>query len=416
MKPLRVAVDARLVPGRSGGVETVVRGLAQGLGELDLAGVEVCFVVLPGQGHWLAAALGASCRVLDAPRRSPSHQVSRGFSRSARVAAYRAGLRSLPARLALPGDPGMDALRPDVVHYPFQQFGVPAAPFIWHPHDLQHLYFPEFFTTSELAHRTFGYRGMCDRAALVGVGTRWVKQDVVGRLGVPPEKVSVVALAATREHVVPDESVRSRLPARYLLYPAANWPHKNHARFIEALAMTDRSARIHVVLTGPVSSRFPDPAELAAGAGVAERVHSLGYLSAGQLDVVYRGASGVVVPTLFEAASFPVWEAFTRGIPVACSNVTSLPEQVGDAALLFDPDDARQMAATIERIWGDRELARRLGAAGQARVATFTWARTARRFLARYRQLAGAMTDADLGLLGDDAFAPVAGGSSEGSR
>jgi glycosyltransferase involved in cell wall biosynthesis len=95
-----------------------------------------------------------------------------------------------------------------------------------------------------------------------------------------------------------------------------------------------------------------------------------------------------VVPTLFEATPFPVWEAFSAGVPVACSNVTSLPRQVGDAALVFDPRSPEEMATAIRRIWKDDELRRRLVELGRERVAEFTCERTAGLFAAHYRQLA----------------------------
>jgi len=96
-----------------------------------------------------------------------------------------------------------------------------------------------------------------------------------------------------------------------------------------------------------------------------------------------------VIPTLFEAASFPLWEAFQAGVPAACSNVTSLPEQAGDAALVFDPRDERAIAAAIEQLWTDHELRLVLAIRGRQRVAAFTWERTARTFRALYRQCAG---------------------------
>ena len=96
-----------------------------------------------------------------------------------------------------------------------------------------------------------------------------------------------------------------------------------------------------------------------------------------------------MIPTKFEAASFPLWEAFSAGVAAASSNVTSLPEQAGDAALLFDPDSLDDMAAAIDRLWNDSALRRLLIERGRARVDAFRWDRTARTFRAHYRRLAG---------------------------
>jgi alpha-1,3-rhamnosyl/mannosyltransferase len=103
----------------------------------------------------------------------------------------------------------------------------------------------------------------------------------------------------------------------------------------------------------------------------------------------------MVFPSKFEAASFPIWDAFLAGVPVACSNVTSLPQQVGDAALIFDPDDALSMANAIERLWTTPLLCNTLVERGRANVARFTWRRTARHFRAHYRRILGHPLDDD---------------------
>ena len=169
-----------------------------------------------------------------------------------------------------------------------------------------------------------------------------------------------------------------------------NWPHKNHERLIGALAVArSRGVPVELVLTGAVDDRYTDPRAMAAAAGVAEHVHVLGYVDSAALSAAYEGALGVVVPTLFESASFPVWEAFARGVPVACSNVTSLPDQVDGNALLFDPTDVGAMAQAMTTLWQDDAVRRRLAEGGRARVASFTWRRTAEGFAALYRRLGG---------------------------
>ena len=107
----------------------------------------------------------------------------------------------------------------------------------------------------------------------------------------------------------------------------------------------------------------------------------------------------MIVPTLFEAASFPIWEAFRLGVPVACSNVTSLPRQVGDAALVFDPYDVDAMAKAVEVLWTQPIVRAELVGRAHARASVFSWESTARHFLALYRLLAERATDDDLALL-----------------
>jgi glycosyltransferase involved in cell wall biosynthesis len=103
----------------------------------------------------------------------------------------------------------------------------------------------------------------------------------------------------------------------------------------------------------------------------------------------------MVFPSLFEGFGMPILEAFLVGAPTACSNVTSLPEQAGDAALIFDPSDTEQMARTLFRLWSDDALCQDLATRAQKRVSSFTWDRTARTFRAHYRRLSRSPLSAD---------------------
>jgi glycosyltransferase involved in cell wall biosynthesis len=97
----------------------------------------------------------------------------------------------------------------------------------------------------------------------------------------------------------------------------------------------------------------------------------------------------VVVPTLFESASQPIFEAMSAGVAIACSNVTATPRQVGDAAIVFDPYSIDEIAAAIKRLWTDRDLREELIGSGKQRISQFTWERTAKHFAAYYRLLSG---------------------------
>jgi glycosyltransferase involved in cell wall biosynthesis len=140
---------------------------------------------------------------------------------------------------------------------------------------------------------------------------------------------------------------------------------------------------------------YPTPHErelraLAAELGIADRVRLPGWLPPEDLEGLYAAASCVVFPSLYEGFGLPVLEAMARGVPVACSNRSSLPEVAGDAALLFDPEDVDAIRAAVERLLGDAELRARLSEAGRGRADGFTWRRTAELTAASYeRALAG---------------------------
>jgi glycosyltransferase involved in cell wall biosynthesis len=224
------------------------------------------------------------------------------------------------------------------------------------------------------AHRA--HRVICDSQS--------TRDDVRRYLHVPDRKLDVVPLGVGTTITgdpEPAAALRERhaLGARRVaLSVSAKRPHKNLARLFEALAAIAPVRRPVLVVPG-----YPTPyertlRERAAALGITADVRLLDWVSGPELEGLYALADVFVFPSLYEGFGLPVLEAMRRGVPVACSDRSSLPEVAGDAALLFDPDDPRAITAAIECLLGDRAEADRLRAAGRAQAARFTWAATAR--------------------------------------
>jgi glycosyltransferase involved in cell wall biosynthesis len=287
-----------------------------------------------------------------------------------------------------------DALACDVLHFPHQGFATTRAPILFNPHDLQHRHLPAFFTPAEIERRERLYRAACAHATAVAVSSAWVRADVVAQYGIKPENIQVIPWGIdAADWPAPDSTTmqvlkaRHALPDRFCLYPAVTWPHKNHLRLVEALALG--RAPTTLVCTGNRTDHWSAVEQRIAALGLADRVISLGPVSRTELRALYELAGFVVVPTLFEASSALLREAWLSDRPVACSRVTSLPDQAGDAALLFDPMDPSAIAAAIDRLESDEGLRRSLAARGRARVALFRSDVTARAYRALYRRVAG---------------------------
>ena len=397
--PLTVVIDARLVSGRHGGVEQVIIGLAHGLS--SLAGDErYLFICYEGQTGWLDPYVGGPCRIVNAALPFKKRLASR---LPALAALRRRAKSSLGGDAGPPPVPASDGtaerLRADVVHFPREGF-LTSIPSIYHPHDLQHVHLPEFFSEAERRQRDLWYRSFADQAAVVSVTSEWGKRDLVRHLGVPAEKIAVVPLApALAAYGQPlTETQRDRVLAAkgivrpYALFPAQTWPHKNHVRLVHAIRrLNDRGLDVDLVCTGTLNDSFSSIQEAIAESNLQDHVRFLGYVTVGELQALYAGARCLVMPTLFEAAGGfgPIAEAFLAGVPVACSNVTSLPEQVGDAALLFDPLDEAAIASALGTLWSDGDLRATLVQRGRANVSRFSWEHVARTFRAHYRRLAG---------------------------
>jgi glycosyltransferase involved in cell wall biosynthesis len=218
-------------------------------------------------------------------------------------------------------------------------------------------------------------------------------RDVVDELGVPRERV-VAVLNGVR---APDPGAAfvdaAELRARHALPPAGpvllcvaqKRPYKNQEAIVRALAaLGDDSASL--VLPGAPTPYEDTLRALAAELGVADRVRLPGWVADDELDGLYRLATALVLPSRIEGFGLPVLEAMRRGTPVVCSSTTALGEVAGDAALLVDPGDQAAIDAAVARMVADGALRQRLAAAGRARAATFTWARTAEQTVAAYRR------------------------------
>jgi len=340
-----------LVPRISGGSETYARELVRALGAV---GAHQYRVLLP--------------RIADDVEGLPSEVVDE----------YRAS-RSTPGRMLAMGEGVVRGGRLrarlagcDVVHFPLTVMipRVASPPAVTTVLDLQHETLPQFFSRAELAYRRAAYGWSVRRSALVITISEHAAHAIVDRFDIAPERVRPIHLGVDHGVFSPGAEAREQ----FLVYPAREWPHKNHARLFEAFAvLRDRHPELELVLT---AYEGPTPSG----------VRSLGHVPREQLVGLYRTAAGLVFPSEYEGFGQPPLEAMACGCPVACSDAASLPEVCGDAARLFDPHSVEQMVDAVEEIlahpvdWSTR---------GIERAAQFSWDRTARAHDAVYAELAG---------------------------
>jgi glycosyltransferase involved in cell wall biosynthesis len=390
-KPLRVCVDARVEGGRFGGVEQAVIGLAAGLSKLDDGEEEFLFLANPEHDSWISPHLSGPCRLLH-PRRG---YLQRRIRAGARALSER--LPGLGPRYAVRKSDGtVERAGIDVVHLPIQDAFLTDVPSIYQPHDLLHLHLPEHFSRWERTRREVVYRTHCDRAEAVIAMTSWGKQDLVDSYDLPSEKISVIPWGSVLwEYPKPSdadlEGVRARLslPHAFALYPAQTWPHKNHERLLEALALLADRDRVHIPLVcpGKRNRHFRQIRKRIAELRLEDQAIFPGFVTPVELRALYELAQLLVFPSRFEGWGLPIGEAFSAGVPVASSNATSLPDLVDDAGLLFDPDDTAQIADSMLRLWTDSGLRADLAERGRRRAELLDFGHTAKLFRAHYRRI-----------------------------
>jgi glycosyltransferase involved in cell wall biosynthesis len=342
-----------LVPGQVGGTEIYARHLVAALARLR-----------PGD-EFVAFAGDEAAPTLDFPPNVTTVRIPvRAANKPLRIAAE---LTLLPraARRA----------RVDVLHSVGTTSPlVTPCPSVVTIHDLIYEHFPATFPrASRLGLKALVGPG-ARRATRVHAISEFTKRDVVDKLRVPEDRIDVVLNGygiASPSEVTPAGELRARFglgDERVVLCVSAALEHKNLRRLIEA--MEDVDARL--VIAGHSGRERLDGATFT------------GWVADADLEGLYALATCAVYPSLFEGFGMPALEAMARGVPLACSNATSLPEVAGDAAVLFDPRDVGAMRDAIRRVLESDDLV----PAGRARAEQFTWERCAEGVWAVYEKAA----------------------------
>ena len=289
-------------------------------------------------------------------------------------------------------------LRVDIFHG-MDHVGIPlvgrSGKYVVTVHDVIPLILPETFTLRHRLVVRLALARVRRKADLVVVPSHAVKRDVVRRVGLPEDRVVVthegceprfrpVRSAAARR----DVAARYGLPPRYVLAVGTLEPRKNLTTLLEAFARLRRDgevdADLRLVLAGARGWLDEPIFATVRSLGLEDAVRFTGFVDDADLPAVYSGAALFVFPSLHEGFGLPLLEAMACGVPVVTSNISSMPEVAGDAAVLVDPRDTDGLAAAIARLLRDEALRDRLREAGIARARQFSWEATARRTLDAY--------------------------------
>lgn len=344
-----------LVPGAMGGSETYAREL---LRELEEQAVDVRTLVS-------RAAAGFS----------PGHETVVTEYPHARTSRERT--RALAVALSRRRQLGRHLVGAEVVHYPFT---VPVPP----PNrgqrsvvtlaDVQHHDLPQLFSRAERVYRAMAYDRPARAADAVITHSEFCKQRIVRHLDVPPARVHVAPHGVRRQ----DFPISTGAREPFLIYPAKGWPHKNHALLLLAFSLIRRRRPdLRLVLTGVTA------AELRT---VPDGVEVRGMVSREELVRLLGAASALVFPSRYEGFGLPVLEAMSAGCPVAAARSGALPGVVGEAGVLFDPQDPVDIARGVHEAL---ERSSELQALGLARASAADWSACAKVHLDVYGRFGG---------------------------
>jgi glycosyltransferase involved in cell wall biosynthesis len=248
----------------------------------------------------------------------------------------------------------------DLVIYPSQdrwsyQIETPALVSI---HDLMHRYerrFPEVSANGQYDQREFQYWNICRIAKGILVDSQLGAQHVQEAYSVDPSKLHVLPYIAPEymfSQTAFDSSQRYFLPAKFIFYPAQFWDHKNHVHLLQAIAdLKTEIPDIRLVLAGSKAHQFEAVQKRVRDLRLQDQVVFLGYVPDEDMPALYKKARALVMPTFFGPTNIPPLEAFVAGCPVAISDIYGMREQLGDAAIYFNPELPSSIGLAIRQLW-----------------------------------------------------------------
>ncbi len=282
----------------------------------------------------------------------------------------------------------------EMVQHPPDVLFVPAHVLpLFHPrqsvvtvHDLGYLYYPEAHTPVARWYLNWSTRFNARCAAHLICDSKTTSADLATHCGVAEDKTTVVypgidpALEPVRSaQELQEVRSRYRLPPTYLLFVGTYQPRKNLHRLLAAFAaLRIQHPHVHLVLAGKPGWMYQALFDYSRELDLESHVHWTGYVPQADLPALYGAARAFVLPSLYEGFGLPVLEAMACGTPVICSRVSSLPEVAGDAALLINPHDSRDIEAAMSRVIEDETLHADLVQRGLRRARRFSWEACAR--------------------------------------
>lgn len=266
----------------------------------------------------------------------------------------------------------------DVLIFTEQSMYIPNLPVkvITPVHDLMHRYEPDFPEVKEdYQRRELLFQCQAKYADYILTDSKLGrKQFVESYLRKAKKRPHIVSLPyVVPNHIIETKEEFIQVPDKYVFYPAQFWKHKNHMNLVKAICILKGKIKdIHLVLVGSEKNSCNEIKKYILDNKLEEYITILGFVSDGNITYLYRHAAGMIMPSYFGPTNIPPLEAMALGCPVAVSNKYAMPEQVGQAGLLFNPDSPEDIAECIRKIWTDSELRERMITEGYQRAQKWT--------------------------------------------
>ena len=258
----------------------------------------------------------------------------------------------------------------------------PGIPAVYCVPDIQHEYYPEFFSEDVLEWRHKYFEHSAKLADAIFTISDYSKMTLVEKYNVSPDKIHVTWLDCPTYFTIDkafkhSEYVKTKynLPGRYIFFPANTWPHKNHITLIKALESYHScyGSPPDLVLTGYESDAHAELLHAIKNSVVKDKIHFLGYVDKDHMPAIYKNASCLVFPSMYEGFGIPLVEAMKTECPIIAANNTTMKEIAGDAAIYFDTMDEIELSVCIKYMLNEKRLGKKLIENGKKRAELFSF-------------------------------------------
>ncbi len=312
------------------------------------------------------------------------------------------GPKKMWTQFALPTRLLLETKKPDVFFTPSHYAPrLSLCPTVISIMDLAFIHFSQYFAKKDLYQLQNWTKYSVKNAVKIITISEASKSDILKEYGVDRDKVVVIYpgikpkmdMSTLEPHIYKWQEVQRKfeIADRYLLFVSTLQPRKNAARLIEAFSQLKavKKGELQLLIVGKKGWLYEEILAAPEKFGVEKEVKFLDFVNNEDLEVLYRNAQLFVYPSLYEGFGLPVVEAMRYDCPVVTSNVSSLPEAGGDAALYFDPLNVDDMTKVIEKVLNEPELRKKMIAKGHAQILKFSWEKAAKETLEVLREVAG---------------------------
>jgi len=285
----------------------------------------------------------------------------------------------------------------DILYCPHELPIYFRTPIIVSIHDIQHVYYPNFFSLGQRLHRDIFYKETVRHATIIQASSEYMKRAFINYFHLPPEKVITIRdginnIFKRKIDTTKLINVKNKykLPNNFIFYPAQHWPHKNHLNLIKAISYlkTQYDLKIPLVFTGEVNKRFQFLYHAINRSNIRKDIKLLGNIPFDDLPFLYKLATITAIPSLYESNSLPILEALAVGSPVAASDIEpNIELNIDNAITILNPNDYKDIAEKIHSLWRNRVLREKKIKLGRKLADGFSWERTAKNYISTFEKI-----------------------------